>query len=211
VGALTEKAPTTAVPTTTRPGRDWRPSPRAQALTLAAGGGVYALSHALNLLGSTPRLDSWWEITAKYLFAAGALLIGAGLGAVLLRFARSFVGVLSVGLIRFGMLFILLSAYSVLFVFPLYGWEGLAAIDERAGAVSLLALPTVLGGPILLAIAGLRHRVVPVPIALALLVAAVLFPVSIAVPELEAPIAIGTTILNGLAYAALGAHLARRR
>lgn len=205
MGALTQETPSAV-----RPARDWRPSPRVQALTLAVGGAVYALSHVLNLVGSTPRLDSWWEVASKYLFAAGALLIGAGLGAVLLRFTRSLVGVLSVGLIRFGMLFILLSAYSVLFVFPLYGWEGLAAIDERAGVVSLLALPTVLGGPILLAIAGIRHRVVPIPVAVALLLAAVSFPLSMAVPELEAPVAIGTTILNGLAYAALGLHLARR-
>jgi hypothetical protein len=190
--------------------RDWRPSLRLQAVVLGVGGAVYATSHALNLIGSTPRLDSWWEIASKYLFAAGALLIGAGLGAVLAGFARSLVGVLGVGLTRFGMLFILLSAYSVLFVFPLYGWEGLAAIDARAGLLSLLALPTVLGGPILIAIAGIRHRVVPVPIAAALLLGALLFPVSIAVAELEAPIAIGTTILNGLAYVALGIHLARR-
>lgn len=193
-----------------RPARDWRPSIRLQAIVLVVGGVVYAASHALNLIGSTPQLDSWWEVASKYLFAAGALLIGAGLGAVLDGFVRSLVGVLGVGLTRFGMLFILLSAYSVLFIFPLYGWEGLAAIDARAGLLSLLALPTVLGGPILLAIAGIRHRVVPVPIAVALLVGALLFPVSIAVPELEAPVAIGTTILNGLAYAALGLHLARR-
>lgn len=209
----TVPAPSTDVPTTStsvspdqvaRAPRDRRPSLRLQATTLAAGGVVYGLSHVLNLFGSTPTLDAPNEIAAKYLFAAGALLISAGLGAVTAQFARSTLGVISVGFIRVGMLFILLSSYSILYIFPIYGWEGLGAIDERAVVLGAIAPLAVLGGPLLLGIAGLRHRVVPVPAAIALFASVAAFAVAIAVPEIEPPIAIGTTIVFGAAYAVIG-------
>jgi len=184
--------------------RDWRPSQRATGTVLTIGGLVYALSHMLNLLGSTPSLSAPNEVLAKVLFGAGALLIMAGAGSLIAQFRRSPVGILGTQLTWVGMLFILQSAYSVLFIFPLYGWEGLGAIDERAGVVSLLALPTVFGGPLLVAIAGLRHRVVPVPAAVGIFAASAMFIVMIGVPELEPPMAIASTIVYGLSWALTG-------
>lgn len=206
---LTENPPTALVAESAPARRDWRPSTRAKGLVLAAGGAVYALSHALNLLGSTPGLDSIPEIASKYLFAAGAILIMAGMGAITAQFARSPLGILGAQLTWSGMLFIPLSAYTMLYIFPVFGWEGLHAIDENAIVPSLLTIPTVLAGPILLAIAAWRHRAMAWWNAVLLLAAQAGFVVMIGVPELEPQFAIGSTIVAGLAYLSAGVRAAR--
>jgi hypothetical protein len=207
---LTETAPVSAAAAARSPRvRDWRPSQRATGLALAVGGGVYALSHVLNLFGSTPALDAPWEVASKYLFAAGALLIMGGLGSLMSQFRRSPLGVLGVQLTWFGMLFILLSSYTMLFIFPAFGWEGLQAIDEHATVVTLLTIPTVLGGPIVLAIASWRHGVMAWWNACLLLASVAGLVVMMAVPALEPPFAIGSTIVAGCAYLFAGLRASR--
>jgi hypothetical protein len=186
------------------PKRDWRPSQRAKSIVLVAGGVVYALSHGLNLLGSTPDLSSPAEIASKYLFGAGALLIMAGLGSVMSQFRRSPLGVLGVQLTWVGMLFILLNAYQVLFVFPVYGWEGIGAISEQAALLNIATIPTVILGPVVLAIAAWKHRAMAWWNAVLLLLSAVAVGVMVGVPELETPLAISSTIVAGAAYALAG-------
>lgn len=197
-------APASAARPLARPKRDWRPSQRAQAIVLLAGGIVYALSHALNLLGSTPEVNSPAEIASKYLFGAGALLIMAGLGSLMSQFRRSAVGVLGVQLTWVGMLFILLNAYQVLFVFPVYGWEGIGAISEQAAILNIATIPTVILGPVVLAIAAWRHKAMAWWNAVLLLLSAVAVGVMVFVPELEVPLAISSTIVAGIAYALAG-------
>ncbi|MEW1834221.1 hypothetical protein [Microbacterium sp. NPDC079995] len=192
------------------PARDWRPSRRARGITLAVGGAAYALSHILNLFGSTPGLNSPTEIAAKVLFAAGALLIMAGLSSLLAQFRRSPLGVLGVQLTWVGMLFIPLSAYSILFIYPAFGWEGLAAIEENAALLSLLTIPTVLAGPVLLSIAAWRHRVMAWWNASLLLLSVIGLMGMMAVPELEPVFAISSTIVAGVAYMFAGVRVARR-
>jgi hypothetical protein len=196
---LTETLPATAA-TVARTARDWRPNQKARGIVLAAGGTLYALSHVLSLLGSTPELSSPTEIASKYLFGAGALLIMAGLGSLMSQFRRSPLGVAAVQLTWAGMLFILLNAYSVLFVFPVYGWEGVGAISEQAAILNLATIPTVILGPILLGIAAWRHAAMAWWNAVMLMLSAVSVGVMVAVPELEVPIAIGSTIVAGIAY-----------
>ncbi|MET0860692.1 MAG: hypothetical protein ABW091_06640 [Microbacterium sp.] len=210
---LTESLPTTAADATRvgpapldLPTRDWRPRQRAKAIALIAGGGVYALSHALNLLGSTPDLSSPAEIASKYLFGAGALLIMAGLGSLMAQFRRSPLGVLGVQLTWVGMLFILLNAYQVLFVFPVYGWEGVGAISAQAAVLNIATIPTVILGPLVLAIAAWRHKAMAWWNAVLLLLSAVAVGVMVVVPELEVPLAISSTIIAGIAYAFAGAR-----
>jgi hypothetical protein len=183
-----------------RSGRDWRPSPKAKGIVLAAGGALYATSHVLNLFGSTLDLSSPLEIASKYLFGAGALLIMGGLGALMAQFRRSPLGVLGVQLTWAGMLFILLNAYSILYIFPVYGWEGVGAISAQAEILNLLTIPTVLLGPILLAIASWRHGAMAWWNALLLVTSAVATTVMIVMPQWEVPIAIGSTIVAGIAY-----------
>lgn len=205
---LTESLPTAARPVAPTPQplptRDWRPRQRARSIVLIAGGAVYALSHALNLFGSTPELDSPAEIASKYLFGAGALLIMAGLGSIMSQFRRSPLGVLGVQLTWVGMLFILLNAYQVLFVFPLYGWEGIGAISEQAAILNIATIPTVILGPVVLAIAAWRHKAMAWWNASLLLLSAVAVGVMVVVPELEVPLAISSTIVAGIAYALAG-------
>jgi hypothetical protein len=186
------------------PKRDWRPSQRAKGIALLAGGVVYSLSHALNLLGSTPGLNSPAEIASKYLFGAGALLVMAGLGSLMSQFRRSPLGVLGVQLTWVGMLFILLNAYQVLFVFPIYGWEGIGAISAQAAILNIATIPTVILGPVVLAIAAWRHKAMAWWNAALLLLSALAVGVMIGVPELEAPLAISSTIVAGIAYAVAG-------
>jgi hypothetical protein len=197
-------APAAAARPLDRAKRDWRPSQRAKAIALVAGGAVYALSHALNLLGSTPELNSPAEIASKYLFGAGALLIMAGLGSLMSQFRRSPLGVLGVQLTWVGMLFILLNAYQVLFVFPIYGWEGVGAISEQAAILNIATIPTVILGPIVLAIAAWKHGAMAWWNAVLLLLSAVAVGVMVFVPELEVPLAISSTIVAGVAYALAG-------
>jgi hypothetical protein len=201
--------PALAAPAASAVRPDRRPGRRLRGVVLAIGGVLYALSHALNLLGSSETLQQPHEIASKVLFGAGAVLIMAGMGAVTAGFRRSVVGVIGAALSWCGMFFILNSAYQMLFVFPLYGWEGMAAIDGRASLLSALALPTVVLGPILLAIAGVRHRVVPVPAGIGMLVAVAMTVVMMGVPELQAPMAIASTIILGVAWAWIGVHAVR--
>jgi hypothetical protein len=207
---LTETLPVPARSISTAT-RDWRPGQRARGRVLAIGGVVYALSHVLNLFGSTPDLDSPLEIASKYLFAIGALFIMGGLGSLLAQFARSPLGVLGVQLTWVGMLFIPLSAYSILFIFPVFGWEGLAAIDAGAGIVGLVSLPTVLCGPVLLAIAAWRHAVMAWWTAALLMVSVLGLVLMMAIPPLEPVFAISSTIVAGIAYTAAGLRAARVR
>lgn len=203
---LTDTLSTTAAPPVAASSsrRDWRPSQRARAIVLITGGAVYALSHALNLVSSTPELNSPAEIASKYLFGAGALLIMAGLGSLMSQFRRSPLGVLGVQLTWVGMLFILLNAYQVLFVFPVYGWEGVGAISEQAAIVNIATIPTVILGPIVLAIAAWKHAAMAWWNAVLLLLSAVAVGVMVLVPELEVVLAISSTIVAGIAYAFAG-------
>lgn len=200
-----------AAPDTTRPraARDWRPSVRAKGTALAVGGALYSVSHMLNLLGSTPTLDSVHEVAGKMLFGIGALLIMAGLGSLMVQFARSPLGVLGVQLTWFGMLYMPLSTYTILYIYPVIGWEGIGAIDELAIVPTLLTIPTVILGPIVLAIAAWRHRVIAWWNACLFLVSSAALGLMVAVPEWEPPLAIGSTIVFGLAYCAAGLRARR--
>lgn len=202
-------APVAAARPVAEPKRDWRPSQRAKAIVLTAGGAIYALSHALNLLGSTPTLDSPAEIASKYLFGTGALLIMAGLGSLMSQFRRSPLGVAAVQLTWVGMLFILLNAYQVLFVFPVYGWEGIGAISAQAAIVNIATIPTVILGPVLLAVASWRSGAMAWWNASLLLAATAAVAVMIVVPEWEVPLAISSTIVAGIAYAFAGVRAMR--
>lgn len=201
--------PTTADPQ--RPSRDWRPSQKAKGIVLAAGGALYGLSHVLNLFGSTPDLSSPLEVASKYLFGAGALLIMAGLGALIAQFRRSPLGVAGAQLVWAGMLFILLNAYSVLFIFPVYGWEGIGAISAQAALLNIATIPTVILGPVLLGIAAWRHGAMAWWNATLLIGSAIATAVMVGVPEWEVPIAIGSTIVAGLAYLFAGLRAASAR
>lgn len=203
----TMSAPVAAA-TSARVGRDWRPTQKAKGIVLASGGAIYALSHIFNIFGSTPDMSSPLEIASKYLFGAGALLIMAGLGSLMSQFRRSPLGVLGVQLVWAGMLFILLNAYSVLFIFPVYGWEGIGAISAQAELLNLATIPTVILGPILLGIAAWRHAAMAWWNATLLIASAVATGVMVGVPEWEVPIAISSTIAAGLAYLVAGLRAA---
>lgn len=205
---LSAPAPTAAPG---RPGRDWRPSQKAKGIVLATGGALYGLSHVLNLFGSTPDLSSPLEVASKYLFGAGALLIMAGLGALISQFRRSPLGVAGAQLVWVGMLFILLNAYSVLFIFPVYGWEGIGAISAQAALLNIATIPTVILGPVLLGIAAWRHRAMAWWNAALLIGSAVATAVMVGVPEWEVPIAISSTIVAGFAYLCAGLRAASAR
>jgi len=207
---LTETLSTPPAPAATeRIARDWRPSPRAKGIVLAAGGALYGASHVLNLFGSTPDLSSPLEIASKYLFGAGALLVMGGLGSLMTQFRRSPLGVLGVQLTWAGMLFILLNAYTMLYIFPVYGWEGVGTISAQAEILTLLTIPTVILGPILLAIAAWRHGAMAWWNALLLAASAAATIVMIVMPAWEVPIAISSTIVAGLAYLFAGLRAVR--
>jgi hypothetical protein len=189
--------------------RDRLPSQRLTGTAFAAGGLAYAVSHALHLLG--PEAAEGLKPLIEALFAGGALLLMAGTGSVQRLLRRSIVGVIGAAAVWVGMVFVVLSAYLQLFVLPIVGWDGLARIDAAAGPLGALAILGVAGGPILITIGGLRHRAIPVPAAVGLLLAVATFAVGISVASLQAPMMISSTIVLGLAFALVGRSAARAR
>jgi hypothetical protein len=189
--------------------RDRLPSQRLTGTAFAVGGLAYAASHALHLLG--PDAVAGLKPLIEALFAGGALLLMAGTGSVQRLLRRSVVGVIGAAAVWIGMVFVVLSAYLQLFVLPIVGWDGLARIDAAAGPLGALAILGMAGGPVLIAVGGLRHRAVPMTAAVGLLIAVATFAVGVSVAELQAPMMISSTIVLGLAFALIGRSAARAR
>ncbi|MGY1722769.1 hypothetical protein [Blastococcus sp. SYSU DS0533] len=197
-------APPLTVPTSSAALRDHRPSDARQATAMAAGGVLFAVGNALHPLthddGATQAAT--WEL-AHVLFGLGALLIAASLGVLLRRFAGSRLGVVGLGVLWLGMVLIPAGAVMEAWVRPLFDHHGFSAIEEATLPFTMLAGFSSMIGPALVAVAAIRHRLLPLWAALAIpgiTVGALLVPVMPA----EGWSIIPGTVLFGLGMAAAG-------
>ncbi len=191
--------------TTVRARVDHRPGQRAAALSLAAGGVLFAVGNALHPLDhsdAATRAPTW--AAAHLVFALGALLMAGALAALGRRLAPSRVGVAGLVLTAVGLVLVVGSAYVEVYVAPVVGHHTIAEIDATAGLWMTLTLLTYVVGPMLVAVAGLRHRAFPVAVCAGILLAQAATLALPAVPVAEGYVIIPATVVFGLAFAVAG-------
>lgn len=163
------------------PARDLRPSSSARGLALVAGGVLFAVGNLLHPLthdDSAHEYPTW--VLAHVLFGIGAVLIAAGMGVLARRFAGSRTGLVGLGTTWLGMVLIPGGVVLEAWVRPLMDHAGFAAVEDATMAYSTLAGTATMVGPALITIAAIRHRLLPLWVALSfsgITVGALLYPV----------------------------------
>jgi hypothetical protein len=186
------------------PARDFRPSVNLRGLTLVAGGALFAVGNLLHPLehgGTAHEYPTW--VAAHVVFGIGAVLIAAGMTVLTRRFAASRTGLVGLGITWLGMVLIPGGVVMEAWVAPLMDHHGFAAVEEASMVYTMLAGTSNLVGPALIAIAAIRHRLLPLWAALAIpgiTVGALLYPV---LPK-EGYGIIPGTVLFGIGIAVAG-------
>ncbi|MGY1827043.1 hypothetical protein [Blastococcus sp. SYSU DS0541] len=197
-------APSLPAPTSTPVLRDHRPGDALQAMSLVVGGALFAVGNALHPMthdDAATEAPTW--VLAHVLFGFGALLIAASLGVLVRRFAGSRLAVIGLGVLWLGQVLIPAGAVLEAWVRPLFDHHAFHVIEEATLPFTMVAGFANMIGPALLAIAAIRHRLLPLWVALAIpgiTVGALLVP---AMPA-EGWSIIPGTILFGLGMAAAG-------
>jgi len=188
---------------------DHRAGLHTRALAVVAGGVLFALGNALHPWEHSDAALTYptWVI-AHLTFAAGALLIAAGTGALAHRLARSRVALVGLGLLWLGMVLMPVGSYAEAYVAPAVDHEVFAGIEESAAILTAVYALPVLVGPLLIAFGALRHRLLPVWVSLALQGTVLGALVAPALPKEGYGIIPGTVVF-GLGIAAAG-WLSRR-
>jgi hypothetical protein len=182
-------------------------APRLRSGLVVAGGLLFAAGNLMHPPEHSDSAETHALWAAAHLgFAAGAILIAAGMPAVTARLRTSRVGLAGVALTWLSMLLILPGAWFEVFAAPVLPTEVSAAIEASAiaiGATLGIALPL---GLVLLGIGVLRARAAHPAPAVGLVVAGVLL---LAVPALADPglLIIVATALTGVSVAGVGASL----
>ncbi len=184
--------------------RDLRPTMRTRALTMVAGGTLFAVGNLLHPLthDHTAHASPTW-VAAHVVFAVGAVLIAASMTVLTRRFAGSRTGLAGLGITWLGMVLIPGGAVMEAYVRPLTDHHGFAEIEQATLAFTMLAGLSNLIGPALLTLAAIRNRLLPLWVSLCfsgITVGALLFPV---LPK-EGYGIIPGTVLFGLGMAVAG-------
>jgi hypothetical protein len=178
---------------------DRRPSQYLKAMTVVAGGVLFAVGNLLHPLthdDAAAAAPTW--VAAHVVFGIGALLIAGGIGALARRFRGSVTGLIGLAVMWLGMVLIPGGTALEAFVRPLFDHHQFEAIEEATFAFSNVAGTATILGPVLVAIAGLRHRLFPVVVCIA--------PVAITLGALLTPAmpAEGYSIIPGTVVFGLG-------
>lgn len=196
---------TESTPAPSLPAADHRPSQRLGALTLVAGGVLFAVGNLLHPLEHSDAATGAPTWAAAHLtFALGALLIAGGVAALARRLAVSRLGVVGLVLTAIGQVLVVGSAYVEVYVAPLVGHAQMDRIEDGAAVWGLLTLVTYVVGPVLVAVAGLWHRALPVVACGALLLAQLVLLVGPGLPVTEGYVIIPATVVSGLVFAVFG-------
>jgi hypothetical protein len=147
---------------------DHRPGARPRALALITGGIVFAVGNAMHPLrhDEAAHAASTW-LASHLVFGVGSVLMAAGLGVLAARLAASRVATVGLGVLWLGLVLMPIGSITEGYVAPLLGHEyhdletSLLWFSALAGTATLL-------GPLLIAVGALKHRLLPVPVALAL-------------------------------------------
>lgn len=184
--------------------RDFRPTRNTRALTLVAGGALFAVGNLLHPLShdDTAHSSPTW-VAAHVVFGIGAVLIAASMGVLTRRFAGSPTGLIGLGITWLGMVLIPGGAVMEAFVRPLMDHHGFAEIEQATLATTMVAGTANLIGPALITVAAVRHRLLPLWVGLSfsgITLGALLYPV---LPQ-EGYGIIPGTVLFGIAMATAG-------
>jgi hypothetical protein len=187
------------------------PGPRVHRALLVTGGVLFAvgnLLHPLDHSDAAARSPLW--STAHLVFAAGGLLAAAGLAPVARLLRASRLGLAGLALMWWGLVLLPVSSAFEVWVAPAVGMERTEEISGAPLLVVVSAVPFLLG-PVLVAIAALRRRLLPVPVSVGLLLFTVGAVVAGGLPhELQGLGIIPGSVALGAALAGAGIVTTRR-
>ncbi len=147
---------------------DHRAGTPVRAVALVAGGVVFAVGNAMHpLRHDAAALEAPTWLASHLVFGVGSLLMAAGLGALARRTAPSRTATVGLGVLWLGLVLMPIGSITEGYVSPAMG-EAYAELETSLLWFSSLAGTSTLLGPLLVAIGALRHRLLPVPVALAL-------------------------------------------
>ncbi len=147
---------------------DHRAGTAVRAMALVAGGVVFAVGNAMHpLRHDAAALEAPTWLASHLVFGVGSLLMAAGLGALTRRMAPSRTATVGLGVLWLGLVLMPIGSITEGYVSPAMG-EAYSDLETSLLWFSSLAGTSTLLGPLLVAIGALRHRLLPVPVALAL-------------------------------------------
>ena len=179
-----------------------RPSPAA--LSVVAGGVVFAVGNALHPMThdhAAMQAPTW--LAAHLTFGAGALLMAAGIGSLFRRLRPSRLAVVGLGVLWVGLVLMPIGSIVEGYVGPAMGHDAFHELEGTLLWHSVLAGTSTILGPVLIAIGALRGRLLPVPVALAL-PAITVGALAVGVVPVEGWGIIPGTVVFGLGMAAAG-------
>ena len=150
------------------PRPDHRPGPSVRGLALVAGGLLFAAGNAIHPLrhdDAALQAPTW--LASHLVFGAGSLLMAAGIGVLAQRLAPSRVATVGLGVLWLGLVLMPIGSITEGYVAPAMG-HGFHDFEASTLWFSVLAGTSTLLGPLLMTAGALRHRLLPVPVALAL-------------------------------------------
>ncbi|WP_157018515.1 hypothetical protein [Cryptosporangium arvum] len=179
-------------------------STNAKALAVVAGGVLFAVGNAMHPWEhNEAALSAPTWAGAHVVFATGAVLIAAGLGALRQRLARSKAAVVGLGFLWVALVLMPVSSYAEAYVAPAVGRDGFTAIEESTILFGLVSGLPLLIGPLLVVFGALRHKLLPTWITLSFLGTTLGLVLGPAVPK-EGYAIIPGTVIFGLGVAAAG-------
>ena len=182
---------------------DHRPRPSTAALSLVAGGVLFAVGNAMHpLRPDDAALSAPTWLAAHLTFGAGSLLMAAGIGVLFRRLAPSRVAVVGLAVLWVGLVLMPIGSIVEGYVAPAMG-HGFHQLEASITWFSMLAGTSAILCPVLVAIGALRHRLLPVPVALAL-PAITVGALLVGVLPVEGYGIIPGTVVFGLGMAAAG-------
>ena len=182
---------------------DHRPGTHVRAMALVSGGVVFAVGNALHpLRHDAAALEAPTWLASHLVFGVGSLLMAAGLGALTQRMAPSRVATVGLGVLWLGLVLMPIGSITEGYVSPAMGAD-YHELETSLLWFSSLAGTSTLLGPLLIAIGAVTHRLLPLPVALAL-PGVTVGGLAVGVLPAEGYGIIPGTVVFGLAMAAAG-------
>jgi hypothetical protein len=177
---------------------------------LVAGGALFALGNALHPLqhGDAAEQAHTWAL-AHALFAAGAVLVCAGVPALQEPLRRTALGRAGVSLTWLAMFLVPVGAWYEIFAAPQLSDSLAGEVDAAAAPFTAVQTLLFVLGPVLLGGAGLRARAWGAPASVGLLCGPALLLLVPALPGPDGIWVIAATVVLGVGLAGAGLTLRR--
>jgi hypothetical protein len=178
---------------------------RSMARLGAVGGALFAVGNLLHPLehGDAAESSATWE-AAHLLFAAGAVLVCAGLPAITSVMGAGRLARVGAALTWLAMLLIPVGAYFEVYVAPELTEAAAEHIESQSAAFGIVQTLLFVAGPVLLGIAAFRTRTWPTVVCVGLVLGPVLLLLLPGLPGVEGVWIIAGTSILGAALAGAG-------